>query len=156
MLGEIHTMQNQLDQAAADYNHALSSDPQFLTPYFRLALIAVNQKPWQDAVRFTEQVTRLNAFAYPTAYFYNAAANYNLGKMDLAEQSARKFQTMDSSNHRPEAALLMGQILVNRQDYQGAAQQMRAYLAAAPDAANAEQIRSEVRRLENLAAPQPK
>jgi tetratricopeptide (TPR) repeat protein len=156
LLGEIHTMQNHLDQATADYNRAVSSDPQYVTPYFGLALIAVNQKRWQDAVRFTEQVTRLNAFAYPTAYFYNAAAYYNLGKMDLAEQSARKFQSMDSENHRPDAALLLGQILINRQDYQGAAQQLRAYLAAAPDAANAEQIKGEVQRLENLAAPQQK
>src|SRR5215831_762765 len=156
MLGEIHTLENHLDQATADYNRAVSSDPQYVTPYFGLALIAVNQKRWQDAVRFTEQVTRLNAFAYPTAYFYNAAAYYNLGKMDLAEQSARKFQSMDSENHRPDAALLLGQILLNRQDYQGAAQQLRAYLAAAPDAANTEQVKREVQRLESLAAASQK
>jgi tetratricopeptide (TPR) repeat protein len=156
MLGEIHTIQNHLDQATTDYNHAVTCDPQFVTPYFGLALIAVNQKHWQDAVQFTEQVTRLNAFAYPTAYFYNAAANFNLGRMDAAEQSARKFQTMDSENRHPDVALLISQILISRQDYHGAAQQLRTYIAAVPSAANAEQVKSEVERLESLAAAKPK
>jgi tetratricopeptide (TPR) repeat protein len=156
LLGEVHTIQNHLDQAAADYNQALSCDPQFVTPYFGLALIAVNRQHWQDAVHFTEEVMRLNAFAYPVAYFYNAAANYNLGKLEAAEQSARKFQTMDAENRHPDVALLMGRILSARQDYEGAAHQLRAYLAAAPDAPNAEQIKNEAARLESLAAAKPK
>src|SRR5947209_1285978 len=73
LLGEIHEHQNLLDQAQKDYTQAISADPVFVSPYFGLAAISVHQKKWQDAVKFTGQVEKLNPFAFPLAYLYSAA-----------------------------------------------------------------------------------
>ncbi len=156
LLGEIHTVQNRLEEAVKDYTRATGCDPQFVTPYFGLAIIAVNQKRWQDAANFTDQTIRLNGYAYPVAYFYNAVANYQLRNFEVAERSGRKFQTLDAEHRHPDVALLISEILADRGDYQGAVQQLRAYLSVAPAAANAAQVKAHIARLENLAAAKAK
>jgi Tfp pilus assembly protein PilF len=152
LLGEIHRLQNQFEPAKKEYAHALSSDPKFVSPYFGLAAMAVVEGKWAEAARLTDQLVQLNPFAYPLAYFFNAAANYNLGKLDAAEQSARKFQQMDTAHTRPDIATLLASILAEKHQYAEAAQLYRDYLAARPDAPNAAALKSEAQRLEGLSA----
>jgi tetratricopeptide (TPR) repeat protein len=152
LLGEIHTAQNRLEEAVKEYAQAMNCDAQFVTPYFGLAIIAVNQQRWQDAQKFTDQTIHLNGYAYPTAYFYNAAANLHLNNLEAAERSARKFQSLDTSHRKPEVSLLLESILEAKQDYAGAAQQLRDYLARVPNTPLAERIKADAQRLESLAA----
>lgn len=156
LLGEIHTAENRLDEAVKEYTRAIACDSQFVTPYFGLTIIAVNQQRWQDAGNFSDQTIRLNGYAYPTAYFYNAVANFQLKNFEVAERSGRKFQTLDSEHRHPDIALLISEILAQRQDYAGAVQQLRGYLSLAPTAANADQVRAHIARLEGLSAAKPK
>ena len=150
LLGDIHQRLKQMDQAVTEYNQALRADPQYVNPAFGLALIAIQQKRWQDAVQFTDQVSKLNSTAFPSAYFYNAVANFNLGKPDLAEISARKFKTLDTQHRHPDVCLLLSQILTHKRDYPGAAQELRDYLAIVPGAANADAVREQLRKLEQV------
>lgn len=155
LLGEIHTVQNRLEDAVKEYTRAITCDAQFVTPYYGLAIIAVNQQRWQDAANFSDQTIHLNGFAYPTAYFYNAVANFQLKNFEVAERNGRKFQTLDNEHRHPDIALLISQILTARQDYAGAVQQLRTYLSLAPTAANADQVRAQIARLESLSATKP-
>jgi tetratricopeptide (TPR) repeat protein len=150
LMGEIHRLQNQFDAARKEYGKAVESDPKFVSPYFGLATIAVVENKWAEAAQDTSRVIQLNTYAYPMAYYFNAAANYNLGKLDAAEQSARKFQQVDVANSRPDIAVLLGNILAAKHEYAEAAQLYRSFLAAKPDAANAEDLRKEAQRLESL------
>jgi tetratricopeptide (TPR) repeat protein len=156
LLGEIHRTQKQADQAIKEYSQSIATDPLFVSPYFGLAMIAIDQKRWQDAQRLTDQLTKLNPSAYPLAYFYNSAANYNLGQIDAAEQGARKFQSMDPGHSRPEVSLLLASILEAKQDYGGAAHQLRDYLALVPASPLAGQIKADAERLESLGSARPK
>lgn len=150
LLGDVHQQQNRLDEAIKDYNHSLAADPQFVNPAFGLGLVAMQEKRWQDAAQFTSQVSRQNSLAFPAAYFYNAVSNYNLGKFDVAEESARKYKTLDSDHHHPEVCLLLGEIFTRKQDYAAAAQEMREFLSISPDAPNAEEVRTKAKNLEDL------
>ena len=150
LLGNIHQDQNRLEEAIQNYNHALAADPQFVNPAFGLGLIAMQEKRWQEAAQFTSQVSKLNAPAFPSAYFYNAVSNYNLGKFDLAEESARKFKTLDTEHRHPDICLLLGEILTRKQDYAGAAQEMRDFLTISPNAPNAQEIKAKAENLEGL------
>ncbi|HEU4415775.1 MAG TPA: tetratricopeptide repeat protein [Candidatus Angelobacter sp.] len=150
LMGEIHRLQNQFDQARKEYGQAITSDPKFVSPYFGLAAISVIENKWDDAADYTDQLIRLNPYAYPMAFYFNAAANYNLGKLDTAEQNARKFEQMDTAHTRPDIAVLLGNILTAKHQYAEAAQSYRAFLAAKPDAPNAEQLKKEAQRLETL------
>jgi tetratricopeptide (TPR) repeat protein len=154
LLGELHRTQKQPDQAIKEYTQSMTCDPQYVSPYFGLAVIAIDQKRWQDAQRLTDQINRLNSFAYPLAYFYNSAASFNLGQVEAAEQSARKFESIDTGHHTPEIFRLLAMILEAKRDYAGAAQQLRTYLAVAPTAPHAAEAKVDAQRLEGLAAGQ--
>jgi len=152
LLGEIHRLQNQFEPARAEYAKALAADPKFVSPYFGLAAMAVVENKWTDAAQLTDQLIQLNSTAYPLAYFFNAAANLNLGKLDAAELSARKFQQVDRAHTRPDIALLLANILTGKHQNAEAAQLYRDYLALKPDAPNAEALKKEAQRLEGLSA----
>lgn len=157
LLGDIHQQNKQLEEAVKDYQQAFTADPHFVNPCFGLALVAMQEKRWQDAVQFTDQVLRMNPSAFPSAYFYNAVAAYNLGQIDVAQESARKFKTLDTDHRHPDICLLLGQIYIKNGDYASAAQEMRDYLTIAPNADNATEVRTALKRLEDagVAKKQP-
>jgi Tfp pilus assembly protein PilF len=156
LLGELHRSQKQADQAIKEYTQSMTCDPQYVSPYFGLAVIAIGQKRWQDAQRLTDQINHLNSFAYPLAYFYNSAASFNLGQIDVAEQSARKFESIDTGHRTPEIFRLLSMILEAKRDYAGAAEQLRSYLALAPTPPHAAEAKADLQRLENMTAGQNK
>ena len=149
LLGDIHQHGKQLDVAVKDYQQAISADPQFVNPNFGLGLIAMQEKRWQDAIQFTDKVLKMNAAAFPSAYFYNAVANYNLGRPELAEDNAKRFKTLDTEHRHPDVCLLLGQIFIRKQDLANAAQEMRDFLTIAPNANNAPEVRDQLKRLED-------
>jgi len=152
LMAEIHRLQNQFELARKEYAQALAADPKFASPYFGLAAMAVVENKWTEAAQLTDQLIQSNSIAYPMAYFFNAAANLNLGKLDAAEQSARRFQEVDKAHSRPDIALLLANILTGKHQYAEAAQLYRDYLALKPDAPNADALKNEAQRLEGLNA----
>ena len=156
LLGEVHRLQLQLDRAVQAYSQAIACEPEFVSPYFALAIIAINQKNWPEVQRLTDRLIRLNEFAYPLAYYYNSAANYNLGRIEEAERSALKFQSMDADHRTPDVARLLAKILEAKQDYAGAAQELRNYLTLVPGSPSAAEITAEADRLEALSVSKQK
>ena len=150
LLGDIHRQRNDFEAARTDYTRAAAADPQFVNPEYGLTIIAMQEKKWDEAVRLSDQVLKLNAGAFPLAYFFSAAANYNLQKFDAAEDSARKFKALDTQHAHPDVCLLLSYVLLRKQDYAGAAHEIRDYLAADPNSPNAEQLKADAKRYEDL------
>ena len=67
-----------------------------------------------------------------------------------AEESARKYKTLDTEHRHPDICLLLGEILTRKQDYAGALQEMRDFLAISPGAANAEEVKAKAKTLEEI------
>jgi tetratricopeptide (TPR) repeat protein len=149
-LGRIHEQQNQFDQARESYSKALEADSKYISPYLQLALISARESKWQEVVDTTDRVLKLDAFDFPQAFFYNSVANFNLGKLDAAEKSAREAQKLDANHRFPKVDQLLGMILAQKRDYTGAAEQMRNYLKFAPEAQDADKIRSQLAELEKM------
>lgn len=150
LLGDIHRQRDQFEDARSEYTRAIAADPQFVNPSYGLAMIAMQEKKWDEAIHLTDQVVKLNAFAFPLAYFFNAAANYNVQKFDAAEESGKKFKAVDTQHSHPDVCLLLSYIYSRKQDYAGAAREIRDYLAAAPNSPDAETLRTDAKRLEDL------
>jgi Tfp pilus assembly protein PilF len=150
LLGDIHREHNDFAGARNDYTQAITADPAFVNPNFGLAMMAVQEKKWDDVVRFTDQVIRLNSAAYPVAYFLNAAANYNLQKFAPAEESAKKFKTLDTQHTHPDVCLLLSYLYSGRQEYAGAAREIREYLVLAPNSTDVESLKNDAKRFEDL------
>jgi tetratricopeptide (TPR) repeat protein len=150
LLGDIHRQRNQFDAAREEYAQAIAADPQFVNPNYGLAVIAVQQKKWDDVVRFSDQVIKLNPVAFPMAYFLNAAANYNLQKLAPAEESAKRFKSMDAQHSHPDVCLLLSYLYSAKQDYAGAAHEIREYLSVRPNSPDAESLKNQAKRFEDL------
>ena len=150
LLGDIHRQRNEFDAARIDYARATAADPQFVNPAYGLTMIAMQEKKWDEAIHLSDQVLKLNAGAFPLAYFFSAAANYNLQKFEAAEDSARKFKALDTQHDHPDVCLLLSYVLSRKQDYAGAAREIRDYLAAAPNSPDAESLKADAKRYEDL------
>jgi Tfp pilus assembly protein PilF len=150
LLGDIHREHNDFAGARSDYMQAIAADPAFVNPNYGLAMIAAQDKKWDDAIRFTDQVIKLNSAAYPVAYFLNAAANYNLQKFEPAEESAKKFKALDTQHTHPDVCLLLSYLYSGRQDYAAAAREIREYLVLAPNSPDAESLKNDAKRFEDL------
>lgn len=150
LLGDIHRQRNEFDTARADYAKAAAADPQFVNPEYGLTVIAMQEKKWEEAVRLSDHVLKLNAGAFPLAYFFSAAANYNLQKFEAAEDSARKFKALDTQHAHPDVCLLLSYVLSRKEDYAGAAREIRDYLAVSPNSPDAETLKADAKRYEDL------
>lgn len=154
-LGRIQLGKGQAEEARKSFDAALKADPKFVNPYIELSLIALQAHKWDELADVTNRAVQLDPFDYPQAFFFNAVANYNLQNIDAAEKSDREAQRLDTRHQYPKADQLMGIILAQKQDYAGAAEQLKNYLKLAPDASDAPKVRSQLAEIEKLTAQTP-
>jgi tetratricopeptide (TPR) repeat protein len=150
MLGEVRRQQDKPATAKEAYLRAISADPQFVSPYFGMAIVAVHEKSWTDVIKYSGEALRLNSSLFPLASMYNGAANYYLGNFDAAEESIRRFEKLDTDHHNPESALLLSNILLAKHDYSGAGKALEAYLKIVPNAPNAAEIKKQLKDLNDM------
>ena len=118
--------------------------------------ISVKEQKWQDVADTTKRLISLDPVDFPDAYFYNSAANYYLKNYDAAEKSAREAQKLDTRNRMPKTNQLLGVILAEKQDYAGAAEQIKKYLTLVPEGQDADTAKKQLIELEKMtAAPKP-
>jgi tetratricopeptide (TPR) repeat protein len=148
-LGRVYELDNKPEDARKAYGEALAADAKYVNPYRRLATIAFKEQKWPEVAEVTDKVLKLDPISYADAYFYNAVANYYMKNYDQAEKSARESRKIDSRNQIPMTSNLLGHILIEKQDYAGAAAQLRDYLKLVPaDAPDAARTKSQLEQLE--------
>lgn len=151
-LGRVYEQQKNVEEARNCYAKALEADAKYASPYIQIAGLQARENKWQEVADTTDRVIRMNPFDFPVAYFYNAVANLNLQKLDAAEKSALEGKKIDSRKSIPKMDHVLGIILANKQDYSGAAQYMKSYLAAAPNASDADLVKKQLAEVEKTLA----
>jgi tetratricopeptide (TPR) repeat protein len=151
-LGLTREATNDVEGARKAYSQALDSDPKYLFPYRQLMNLAVKEQKWQDVADLSGKLVKLDPVDFPDGHYYNSVANYYLKNYDVAEKSIREAQKLDTQNKMPKANQLLGAILVEKQDFAGAAEQIRKYLTLVPNAPDAENARKQLTELERFAA----
>jgi superkiller protein 3 len=150
-LGRIQEQEQNVAGARASYEKALAADPRFMSPYVQLAELAARARNWIELADTTDRLLQLDPMDYAFAYFDNAVANLNLGRMKEAEKSARAGLKVDTSHRFPKLAQVLARTLERKGDYAGAAENMRLYLQLAPDAEDAAKMRIRIGELDRLA-----
>lgn len=154
-LGRVQAAQAQTELAHKSFDEAIRADSKFVRPYIEISLLELHAQRWQELADITDKALRLDPFSFPQAFFLNALAYYNLKHVDLAEQSARRAQKLDTRHQIPQVSRLLGVILADRHDYAGAAEQMRDYLRFAPQEKDAADVRSQLEAFEKQLASAP-
>ena len=116
--------------------------------------MAFKEQKWQEVADTTERIIKLDPVDYTDAYFYNSVANYYLKKFDAAEKSAREVTKMDGRNPIPMARNVLGAILIEKQDYAGAAEQIREFVKMSKPGPDLDRAQKQLEQLEKALNPQ--
>ncbi|MDX1984255.1 MAG: tetratricopeptide repeat protein [Bryobacteraceae bacterium] len=154
-LGMVYEAQNNTEGARKAYTEALAADAKLVKPYVQMAYLWAKENKWQECADASDRALKLNPFDYPQAYFVNAVANLNLKKLDAAEKSAREGMKLDPSGRMPKIKHVLGIVLAQKQDFNGAMEHMKGYLAAIPqDGQEAAMVKKQLAEVEKFAGTQ--
>jgi tetratricopeptide (TPR) repeat protein len=147
-LGLVHQQQSKLEDAKNAYQASIKADEKYVTPYAQLARIAGAEQKWPEVAEYTSKVIRLNPYFSPDIYFISAVANFNLQKIDQAEEHAREVVKLDTQHRNPRAIHLLALILAQKEAYPEAAENMRAFLKQVPEGPDAENAKKQLAEVE--------
>jgi hypothetical protein len=147
-LGRTQEQAKDIEAARKSYQQSLVADAKFVSPYDRLAELASTERKWEEVLDDTTRLLRLNPVDFPRAWFLNAFANLQLQHLDAAEKSARDGLIADSAHRFPQLLYMLGAVLMQKQDYAGAAENMRAYIAQAPNAPDVDKVKQQLAEVE--------
>ncbi len=152
-IGKLKESQKDVEGARKAYAQALAADPKYINPYRQLVGISFKEGNWKDASDTSSRLLKLDPVDFPDIYFCNAVANYYLKNWDEAERSAREAQKLDPNNRMPNTMRLLGAILAEKQDYAGAAEQIKKYLTLVPEGKDSDVAKKQLADLEKMAVP---
>ncbi len=155
-LGQLQQRGGRGGEARRSYEAAIASDSKFVGPYHQMALLAAQEGNWEDAAKFSKQVIALDPVEYPASLWYNAVANYNLKRAAEAEKSTVDLLKLDTRHKFPDAENMMAQLLLDKGQYTEAAGHLRNYLALAPNAKNADNLKQILLKIDQANAAAPK
>jgi tetratricopeptide (TPR) repeat protein len=149
-LGRVQIAKKDIAGARQSFQQSIAADDKLLGPYQELTQLAAHDKQWQEVADTTDHLLKLNPANFPEFWFYNCVAKYQLGNLDGAENSARQGVKIDTEHRIPKMEYVLGQLLVAKGDYPGAAEHLHEYLRLlpnGPDAADAQKKLDEVEKL---------
>jgi len=137
-LGRAQVRQNSFADAQQSFRQAVTQDSRLVAGYDELARLALQQHQWKDLADVTERIVQFAPDSGPQYWFFNSAANYNLGNIEKAATSVERGLRMDPNHKVPQMEYLYGLILAGKQDYKSANEHVATYLQLAPHANDAE------------------
>lgn len=132
-LGRARQSLQKEDGAREAYLKAVDADDRRAEPFIGLGLIASRHRQWPEAARYLDRALQLDPEDYPHLWFDAAEADYHVWNLERAEKNLRQALKVDARIREPRAELLLGLVLLGKQDYAGAESALRRYLLASPD-----------------------
>jgi len=149
-LGKLRVQQNTIPAARDAFLKAIEADPKLVPPYVEMGLLAAKEANWVQSGDYLDKALKLDSVDFPAAWYADAVAHYNLKNYDAAEKSARESVKLDPKHVNPRAGYLLGLVLAEKQDYAGAAAELKSYMNLAPNAPDLAQVRDQLAQLEKL------
>jgi tetratricopeptide (TPR) repeat protein len=138
--------------AKTAFQTSAEKDPSYVSPQLQLALLAMRDQDWKTAKERSANILTIDPDDFPHVYLINGGACFNLKEVDAAEKSVRRGIEIDKDKKVPRLYSLLGMILASKNDNAGAAQAYRDYLAAVPQAPDAERVKAQIASLEARSA----
>jgi tetratricopeptide (TPR) repeat protein len=155
-LGRARIQQQQFGPANEALLKAIEADSKLVEPYVELGMLASRQQNWPDAAQYLDRAVRLDPIDFPQAWFVDAVANYNIKNYENAEKSAREALKLDPAHRNPRTHQLLGLVLVEKHDYIGASDALKAYMQYSPNAKDLDQVKAQLAQIDGfLSTKQP-
>ena len=153
MMGVVQLQMQNAPAAREAFEKAVKADEKYLSPYLPLIKMSLQEQRWDEVSRMTGQLLRLNPHV-SEAYFYNAIANFNAGRLEEAEKAIADLRLRDDADKIPGSHHLLGMIFVKRGQFEQAAAAFRGYMAVEPDSQLASKLKRQVYEWEQLGVVQ--
>lgn len=135
---------------------SIAADNHFVEPYFSLIAASADQNDWKATASYSDTLLSLDGYHYPAAYYYNALAYMELNNLEKAQNSIVAARKYDLNSSLPKAVLLMGEIMMRRENYTEAVKAYKAYLERFPSGPSSEFARNQLNAAQTkLAAATP-
>jgi len=143
-LGRIYAV-NDSSKARRAFEKSIEADARFPDPCVSLAGLMLDAHDNAGAIQTAVHALEIQP-RNGLAHFIQAAANFNLDRLEEAEKSAR---LAEESTHGdlPQLHALLASILLKKEDYRNAMLEMQAYLKEAPQGSLAPQMQRNLERL---------
>jgi tetratricopeptide (TPR) repeat protein len=150
-LGRVQLLQKMPDAARESFKKATDADAKLVDPWVELGIMASESANWPDAAQYLGRALKLDPVDYPQLWYADAVAGYNLKNLDAAERSAREALKADPEHRNPKADQLLGNVLLQKRQYAEAAEELRAYLKFSPNAADLDQVKTQLAQIDAMA-----
>jgi tetratricopeptide (TPR) repeat protein len=137
--------------AEAAYQKALALHPKSADAYMRIARLSARTGNWKQAAEYSEAAMGLDPHRLVEGYALCALANYKLGRMEVAQSSARAGLRLDTAEY-PELWLVMALTEAQAKRYADADANLRQYLARVPRAQSVKEVRAELIEIQSALA----
>ena len=138
-------------QAEADANHAIQSDPDYGVGYLVMGAALNCQRKYQDALLPLERAEALAPAAWQ-GYFESSKALLQLGKYQDALQQVNRAMALEKAGNHPELHLMKGYAYAGLHTYDAALGELQQYLTQDPGGPYAEDARASLAKIRPLAA----
>lgn len=140
LLGLVQNRLGEEERGKEALENAIRADPAYLTPYLRLAAMAVLRNRMDEALRLSDAILKQKP-GLREAHYYRAVACYILDRAECATQSARAVLDTGQDHLYPRLHLILGDILAGQGDFRSAAAEYNRLIELAPDSAAADAAR---------------
>lgn len=140
----------QWQDAETAYQKALGLRSKSAAPYLRIARLGAKAGNWEQAGEYSESALGMHPRHLVEAYSLCALANVKLGRMDVAESSARAGLKLETANEYPELWLSLALAQASSKHYADAVTSLQTYLKLAPKAESIPAIKKELLALQTL------
>ena len=129
-LGKVRAATGNADGAQNAFQASIEADSDYM--YQPLILLEMSQRRWRQVFDLSEKLLQLHE-DLPHVGYYQAKASYFLGDLDSAETLSREVLSSAGGENLPEAHQLLGMVFAKKGQFQMAANEYRAVVAARPN-----------------------
>jgi tetratricopeptide (TPR) repeat protein len=151
-LGWLQIRHDDALSAKKSFEQSLAADSKYVNAYDGLAQLAYRANQWWQVVEVTNKLLALNPVNFPSAYFFNSVANYQLGDFDAAEKSSRQGVKVDDGHQTPKLQYILGMVLMRKGQYREASEQIQQYISRTKEPAEIEGAKKQLAEIERLSA----
>jgi tetratricopeptide (TPR) repeat protein len=138
--GQLHIAKNQNTEAIADFERAVKLNDAWGPALRGLGYCYLEQQKFEDAAKFLERAVAAEPGVANTHLFFGIAS-LALDRRDLAKKALQEALRLDSKV-AVTAHIYLADLYARQRQFTEAADELRIYLAASPDAPNAARLKA--------------
>lgn len=130
------------------FEKAIAADPNFVRPYGQLADLTARTGDWSKVLEYTDRSLQLEPEGTIWVWYYRALADFQLGKLDDAETSAKKLVQTDPLHNVRNGEQLLAAVLARKADFAGALAHLRNCLSYIQEPSDIALLKQQIAQLE--------